>query len=90
MKIKIAQDQQTTCNGIAVFQKFRQLFNKQEIGKFIFVIRWGSVETELDTRILSSGRYMIQFNVCPCVRLWRFTDCAKLKILSRSRILDIC
>ena len=46
MKIEIAQDQQTTCNGIAVFQKFRQLFNKQGIGKFIFLIRWRSVETE--------------------------------------------
>ena len=39
MKIEIAQDQQTTCNGIAVFQKCRQLFNKQGIGKFIFAIR---------------------------------------------------
>ena len=46
MKVEIAQDQQTTCNGIAVFQKCRQLFNKQEIGKFIFAIRWRSVETE--------------------------------------------
>ena len=46
MKIKIAQDQQTTCNGIAVFQKCSQLFNKQGIGKFIFSIRWRSVETE--------------------------------------------
>ena len=44
MKVEIAQDQQTTCNGIAVFQKCRQLFNKQGIGKFIFAIR--SVETE--------------------------------------------
>ena len=40
MKIEIFQDQQTTCNGIAVFQKCRQLFNKKQgIGKFIFSIR---------------------------------------------------
>ena len=39
MNIEIAQDQQTTCNGIAVFQKCRQLFNKQGIGKFIFAVR---------------------------------------------------
>ena len=45
MKIEITQDQQTTCNGIAVFQKCRQLFNKQGIGKFVLVIRWRSVET---------------------------------------------
>ena len=46
MKIEIAQDQQTTCNGIAVIQECRQFFNKQRIGKFIFAIRWRSVETE--------------------------------------------
>ena len=46
MKVEIAQDQQTTCNGIEVFQKCRQLFNKQGIGKFIFSTRWKSVETE--------------------------------------------
>ena len=46
MKTEIAQDQQTTCNGIAVFQKCRLLFNKQGISKFIFAIRWRSVETE--------------------------------------------
>ena len=46
MKIEITQNQQTTCNGIAVFQKCRHLFNKQRISKFIFPIRWRSVETE--------------------------------------------
>ena len=46
MKVEIAQDQQTTCNGIAVFQECGQLFNKQGIGKFIFAIWWRSVETE--------------------------------------------
>ena len=54
MKIEIAQDQQTTCNGIAVFQKCRQLFNKQRIGKFIFVIRWRSVLTEKVDRPFSN------------------------------------
>ena len=38
MKIEITQDQQTTCNGIAEFQKYRQLFNKQGIGKCILGI----------------------------------------------------
>ena len=55
--------------------------------------KWSNVssfEAELDTRILSSGRYMIQSNICPCVWVGRFTDCAKLKIFYRSRILDIC
>ena len=46
MKIKIAQDQQTTYNGIAVFQKCRQFFNKQGIGKFILAIGWRSVDTK--------------------------------------------
>ena len=46
MKIEITQDHETSCNGIAVFQKCRQLFNKQGISKFIFAIRWRSVETE--------------------------------------------
>ena len=46
MKIEITQDQKTTCNGIAVFQKCRQLFNKAGISKFILEVRWGSVETE--------------------------------------------
>ena len=46
MKIEIAQDQQATCNEIAVFQKCTQLFNKQGIGKYIFAIRLRSVETE--------------------------------------------
>ena len=54
MKIEIAQDQQTTCNGTAVFQKCRQLFNKQGIGKFIFAIRWWSVETEKVGRLFSN------------------------------------
>ena len=56
-------------------------------------VKWSDVssfETELDTRILSSGWYMIQSNICPCVWVGRFTDCAKLKILSRSSNLDTC
>ena len=40
MKIEIAQDQQTTCNGIAVFQKCRQLFNKQGIGKLYILFNF--------------------------------------------------
>ena len=44
MKIEIAQDQQTTCNAIAVFQKYTQFFNKQGIGKFISAITWRSVD----------------------------------------------
>ena len=54
MKIEIAQGQQTTYNGIAVFQKCRQLFNKQAIGKFIFAISWRSVETEKLTNLCSN------------------------------------
>ena len=46
MKIEIAKDQQTTCTGIAVFQKCRQLFNEHGIGKFTSAIGWRSVETE--------------------------------------------
>ena len=46
IKIEITQDQQTTCNGIAVFQKCQQLFNKQRISKFILALRWRSVETD--------------------------------------------
>jgi hypothetical protein len=46
VKIEITQDQQTTGNGIAVFQKCRQLFDKQGISEFILAIRWRSVETE--------------------------------------------
>ena len=46
IKFEITKDQQTICKRTAVFQKCRQLFNKQEIGKFIFAIRWRSVETE--------------------------------------------
>ena len=30
MKTEVTQDQQTTCNRVAVFQKCRQLFNKRE------------------------------------------------------------
>ena len=55
MKIKITQDHTTSCNGIAVFQKCRQLFNKQGIGKFIFSIRWRSVETEKVDRPFCNG-----------------------------------
>ena len=48
-----------------------------------------SLETELDTIILSSGRYTIQSRMCPCVcgeiyRLWQ------VKIWNTSRILDTC
>ena len=46
MKIEITQDQQTTCNRVAVFQKCRQLFNKQGNSEFILAVGWGSVETE--------------------------------------------
>ena len=51
----ITQDQQTTCNGIAVFQKCKQLFNKQGIGMFIFAVRWRCVETEKLTDLFSNN-----------------------------------
>ena len=53
-------------------------------------VKWSdvsSLETELDTIILSSGRYTIQSRICPCVCVGRFTNCARLKIWKRSGIL---
>ena len=81
---------------VNTFNVSKRWFNRRQTGilrsRLQSSVKWSdvsSLETELDNRILSSGRYMIQSSICPCVWVGRFTDCAKLKILSRSRILDI-